>query len=159
MIMKRFITLIIMVLLVIPAAIAKDRKKLYSEYSGRPGVSAVYISPAMFKLIRSIPDVQINDQDVNLSSIISSLEGMYILSTDSRDISYQLRRDVEKELTSGRYEMLMEAVEGKETTRIFMLNDGNRISDLILLSKDGDSTSFISITGQMSMDEVSKMIK
>lgn len=159
MIMKRFITLIIMVLLVIPAAIAKDRKKLYSEYSGRPGVSAVYISPAMFKLIRSIPDVQINDQDVNLSSIISSLEGMYILSTDSRDISYQLRRDVEKELTSGRYEMLMEAVEGQETTRIFMLNDGNRISDLILLSKDGDSTSFISITGQMSMDEVSKMIK
>ena len=157
--MKRFITLIIMVLLVIPAAIAKDRKKLYSEYSGRPGVSAVYISPAMFKLIRSIPDVQINDQDVNLSSIISSLEGMYILSTDSRDISYQLRRDVEKELTSGRYEMLMEAVEGQETTRIFMLNDGNRISDLILLSKDGDSTSFISITGQMSMDEVSKMIK
>ncbi len=157
--MQRFITLIIMALLVIPAANGKDRKKLYSEYSGRPGVSAIYISPAMFKLIKSIPDVQINDEEVNLSGVIRSLEGMYILSTDDREISDQLRKDVEKELTSGRYEMLMEAVEGKETTRIFMLNDGKNISDLILLSKNGNSTSFISITGQMPTDEVSKMIK
>ena len=141
------------------AAAQNSKKQIYIDYSGKPGVSAVYISPAMFKLMKVVPDIEINDQDVNFSRFIRTLEGMYILNIEEPEMASQLVRDVEKELINGRHELLMEAVEGSETTRIYVVEKDSIVSDLILLSRDGSSTSYISITGQMPLDEISKMIK
>ena len=113
----------------------------------------------MFKLMKVVPDIEINDQDVNFSRFIRTLEGMYILNIEEPEMASQLVRDVEKELINGRHELLMEAVEGSETTRIYVVEKDSIVSDLILLSRDGSSTSYISITGQMPLDEISKMIK
>jgi len=113
----------------------------------------------MFKLMKAVPDIEINDQEVNFSRFIRTLEGMYILSIDEPEMASQLVRDVEKELRNGKHELLMEAVEGSETTRIYVIQKDSIISDLVLLARDGSSTSYISITGQMPLEEISKMIK
>lgn len=158
--MKKIIIIVLAAMISMTSAAAQNTKKqIYSDYSGKPGVSAVYISPAMFKLMKAVPDIEINDQEVNFSRFIRTLEGMYILSIDEPGMALQLVRDVEKELHSGKHELLMEAVEGNETTRIYVVEKDSIVSDLILLSRDGTSTSYISITGQMPLDEISKMIK
>ncbi len=143
----------------VSSAAQNSKKKIYSEYSGKPGVSAVYISPAMFKLMKTVPDIEINSQEVNFSRFIRTLEGMYILNTSDQDIASRLAKDVESELRYGKHELLMEAIEDNQTTRIYIVQNDSIVSDLILLSRDGHSTSYISITGEMPLDELSKMIK
>ena len=143
----------------VSSAAQNSKKKIYSEYSGKPGVSAVYISPAMFKLMKTVPDIEINSQEVNFSRFIRTLEGMYILNTSDQDIASRLAKDVESELRYGKHELLMEAIEENQTTRIYIVQNDSIVSDLILLSRDGHSTSYISITGEMPLDELSKMIK
>lgn len=140
-------------------AAQNTKKQIYSDYSGKPEVSAVYISPAMFKLIKTVPDIRINSQEVNFSRFIKTLEGMYILSTSDTEMASRLSKDVEKELKSGNHELLMEAFEGSEVTRIYIVQKDNIVSDLILISRNGGSISYISITGEMPFDELSKMIK
>ena len=158
--MKKIIIIALAAIISMTSAAAQNSKKqIYIDYSGKPGVSAVYISPAMFKLMKSVPDIEINDQDVNFSRFIRTLEGMYILNIEEPEMASQLVRDVEKELINGRHELLMEAVEGSETTRIYVVEKDSIISDLVLLARDGSSTSYISITGQMPLEEISKMIK
>lgn len=158
--MKKIIILLLtFAVSMVSSAAQNSKKKIYSEYSGKPGVSAVYISPAMFKLMKTVPDIEINSQEVNFSRFIRTLEGMYILNTSDQDIASRLAKDVESELRYGKHELLMEAIEENQTTRIYIVQNDSIVSDLILLSRDGHSTSYISITGEMPLDELSKMIK
>lgn len=158
--MKKIIILLLaFAVSMVSSAAQNSKKKIYSEYSGKPGVSAVYISPAMFKLMKTVPDIEINSQEVNFSRFIRTLEGMYILNTSDQDIASRLAKDVECELRYGKHELLMEAIEENQTTRIYIVQNDSIVSDLILLSRDGHSTSYISITGEMPLDELSKMIK
>lgn len=158
--MKKIIILLLaFAVSMVSSAAQNNKKKIYSEYSGKPGVSAVYISPAMFKLMKTVPDIEINSQEVNFSRFIRTLEGMYILNTSDPDIASRLAKDVESELRYGKHELLMEAIEENQTTRIYIVQNDSIVSDLILLSRDGHSTSYISITGEMPLDELSKMIK
>lgn len=158
--MKKIIILLLaFAVSMVSSAAQNSKKKIYSEYSGKPGVSAVYISPAMFKLMKTVADIEINSQEVNFSRFIRTLEGMYILNTSDQDIASRLAKDVESELRYGKHELLMEAIEENQTTRIYIVQNDSIVSDLILLSRDGHSTSYISITGEMPLDELSKMIK
>ena len=158
--MKKIIILLLaFAVSMVSSAAQNSKKKIYSEYSGKPGVSAVYISPAMFKLMKTVPDIEINSQEVNFSRFIRTLEGMYILNTSDQDIASRLAKDVESELRYGKHELLMEAIEENQTTRIYIVQNDSIVSDLILLSRDGHSTSYRSITGEMPLDELSKMIK
>mgnify|MGYP003412187454 FL=1 len=158
--MKKIIILLLaFAVSMVSSAAQNSKKKIYSEYSGKPGVSAVYISPAMFKLMKTVPDIEINSQEVNFSRFIRTLEGMYILNSSDQDIASRLAKDVESELRYGKHELLMEAIEENQTTRIYIVQNDSIVSDLILLSRDGHSTSYISITGEMPLDELSKMIK
>lgn len=158
--MKKIIILLLaFAVSMVSSAAQNSKKKIYSEYSGKPGVSAVYISPAMFKLMKTVPDIEINSQEVNFSRFIRTLEGMYILNTSDQGIASRLAKDVESELRYGKHELLMEAIEENQTTRIYIVQNESIVSDLILLSRDGHSTSYISLTGEMPLDELSKMIK
>lgn len=157
--MKKIISIALVAMVsIFSAAGQNNRKQIYTEYCGTPGVNAVYISPSMFKLIKKVPDVTIKDKEVNFSSFIRTLEGMYILNVMDPEIASRLSRDVEKELKYGKHELLMEAVEGTCTTRIYIVGNNDIISDLVLLSKSPESTSYISISGQMPFEEVSKII-
>lgn len=156
--MKRILILILTAIIPIVSSAKDIKKHIYTEYCGTEGVNAVYISPAMFKLIKKVPDVSINDKEVNFSNFIRTMEGMYILNATDPEIGERLCADVEKELKAGRHELLMEAVEGNQITRIYIIEHNDIISDLILLAKGGDTTSYISITGVMPLEEVSKMI-
>ena len=70
--MKKFI-LIALAALIGTSALAQAGKSIYNKYSEAEGVSAVYISPAMFKLMMKIPDIALEGESVNLGPIIKTL--------------------------------------------------------------------------------------
>ena len=157
--MKRLFFITIILLLVSSvSAFAQNGKSIYQKYSDADNVSAVYISPAMFRLIGKIPELEINDSDLNLAPVIRSLTGMYVLNSRNQSINDGLRGDVDRFIRGGRYEMLMEAKENGSTVRMYTVGDNKTIESFVMFVVDGDETTFVCLDGQMPREETEKLI-
>ena len=155
--MKRFI-LIFTLLALSVSALAQNGKQLYSKYSGLPGMEAVYVSPAMFRIIGKIPDVELNDKNVNFSSIIKSMTGFYILNTENGETGAKLFADVKKFIDSGKYELLMEAKDDGQVVRMYTVGDEKTVTSFVMLARDKDEVSFISFDGNMDRQQMENIL-
>ena len=155
--MKRIYALLVM-LAVSVAAFAQNGRSLYNKYSDYDNVEAVYISPAMFRLMGKIPDMELQEENVNLGPIIKSLTGLYILSTTREDIAADLAADVNHFIQRGSYELLMEAKDNGEVMRLYTVGDEQIVNSLVMLARDAAETSFICLDGTMPRDQLEDLI-
>ena len=155
--MKQLYILVAMLLLSI-SAFAQDGRSLYNKYSDYDNVEAVYISPAMFRLIGKIPDVEMNDESVNLGPIIKSLSGLYILSIKEDSIAQDLADDVNRFIKKGQYELLMEAKDNGEVTRMYTVGDDFTVNSFVMLAREADEVNFICIDGTIPRDQLEALI-
>ncbi len=146
--MKRIIILFAALLLSF-SAFAQNGKSIYQKYSDAENVSAVYISPAMFRLIGKIPDLEVGDDNVNLTPVIRSLTGLYILNSENASINSALRSDAERFINAGRYELLMEAKDSGETVRMYTIGNDRTIEGFVMLAAEANEVTFICLDGQM----------
>ena len=155
--MKQLYILVAMLLLSI-SAFAQDGRSLYNKYSDYDNVEAVYISPAMFRLIGKIPDMEIQDGSVNLGPIIKTLSGLYILSIKEDRIAKDLADDVNRFISKGQYELLMEAKDNGEITRMYTVGDDFVVNSFVLLAREADEVNFICIDGTIPRDQLEALI-
>ncbi|MBQ9192575.1 MAG: DUF4252 domain-containing protein [Bacteroidales bacterium] len=155
--MKKFYILLVM-LLVSVSALAQNGRALYEKYSDLPDVEAVYISPAMFRLIGRIPDVELQDGSVNFGPLIKSLSGLYILNIPQSDAAANLADEVNRFVKKGNYELLMEAKDNGEVTRMYTVGDDKVVNSLVMLTRDGSETSFICLDGSMPREQLEALI-
>lgn len=146
--MKKIILIAVAAILAV-SAFAQDAKSLYSKYSNEKNVSAVYISPAMFNIMGKLPEVEIGDDDVNLTPLIKTLTGMYILSSENSTVNTQMKADVAALVKAGKYEMMMEAKEDGEIVRIYTASKGEIVTSFVLFVVEKDECDFICIDGNM----------
>ena len=155
--MKKIYILVVM-LLVSVTALAQNGRSLYNKYSDAPNVEAVYVSPAMFRLIGKIPDIEMQDESVNLGPIIKSLSGLYILSISDERLAADLADDVNRFIKTGQYELLMEAKDNGEVMRLYTVGSDKIVNSLVMLGRSGGETSFICIDGDMPREELENLI-
>lgn len=155
--MKKLYTLLVLLTLSV-TALAQNGRQLYNKYSDTPGMEAVYISPAMFRMIGKIPDVEFQNGDVNFSSVIKSMSGFYILTTSDTSVRDALYADVEKFIKSGQYELLMEAKESGSVTRMYTVGDEKTVTSFVMISREADEVSFISFDGQMDRRKMEELM-
>lgn len=155
--MKKFYILVLMLLASV-SALAQNGRALYNKYSDLPDVEAVYISPAMFRLIGKIPDVEMQEGSVNFGPIIKTLSGLYILNIPKSDAAAQLADEVNHFVTKGHYELLMEAKDNGEVMRMYTVGDERIVNSLVMLSRDGSETSFICLDGTMPREQLESLI-
>ena len=155
--MKRFI-LIALAALFGAGAFAQDGKSIYNKYSEAENVSAVYISPAMFKLMKKVPDINLEGESVNLGPIIKTLTGMYIISSENPAINEDLKRDVDRFIRRGTYEMLMEAKDNGEVMRMYTMGNDRTVTGFVMMSYELDECNFICINGEMPRDALEELI-
>lgn len=146
--MKRIIILFAALLLTV-SAFAQNGKSIYQKYSDAENVSAVYISPAMFRLIGQIPDLEVGEDNVNLTPVIRSLSGLYILNSENETVNGSLRVDAERFINSGKYELLMEAKDSGEVVRMYTLGNDRTIEGFVMLAAEANEVTFICLDGQM----------
>ena len=156
--MKKLVIILILLGISV-AAMAQSGREIYNKYSDMQGVEAVYISQAMFRLIGRVPDIEVNDKDVNLSTFIKTLSGFYMLSCDKTSpASNGLYDDVKKYIGSGKYELLMESKDNGEVVRIYSLGDEKTIESFVMLEKDDSETTFICFDGKMARKDVENIL-
>ena len=152
------ISLIIIALMASIAMQAQDYKSLYQKYSDDERVTAVYISPAMFKLIGKIPEVKIEDNGVDFGPMIKSMTGFYLLQTEDKDLADKIFKDVSKVVNGHKFETLMEVKDKGERVNVFSLGDKNFLKSLLFTAFQGNETTFISIDGLIKRDDVENAI-
>lgn len=156
--MKKSVICAIFTVLATFTSFAQSGESIYKKYSGNKGVSAVYISPSMFKMIGKLPDLEIDDTDVNLSGIVQTLNGLYIIEAENKSISDALLSDVEKFVGSKKYELMMEVRSDDETVRIYTSGNENIVEGFVMLALEDDETVFISLDGTMPRKELEKIL-
>ena len=156
--MKRITLLLAALMLLCLSAHAQDGKSIYQKYSDAEDVSAVYISPAMFRLIGKIPDLETGDNKVNLTPVIRSLTGMYIINSENASINDQLRNEAERFIKAGRYELLMEVKDHGEAVRMYTVGSDKLINGFVMLAAEPNEVTFIRLDGQMARDQFEKLV-
>lgn len=155
--MKRILILAVLLLSTL-AASAQSGKSIYQKYSDAEDVSAVYISPAMFRLIGKIPDLEVGDNHVNLAPLIRNLSGLYIINSENGRINDKLAGEVNHFISNGRYELLMEAKDAGETVRMYTVGTEKIVNSFVMLAASGPETTFICLDGQMDRDELETIL-
>lgn len=157
--MKRIIILAALLLTTI-CSFAQSGKSIYEKYSDNEGVSAVYISPAMFRLIGKLPEVKadVEGGSVDLAPVISTLTGMYLLNTSNEQIKNSLYEDVKRFVSSRKYELLMEAKDSGEAMRIYTIGNEKIVNGFVMISKDSEETAFICIEGNMNRSQLEALL-
>ena len=157
--MKR-ISIIAVLLLVTIASFAQSGRSIYEKYSDNDGVSAVYISPAMFRLIGKLPEIKadVEDGTVDLAPVVRTLTGMYILSSENPAIREALANDVKKFVSSKKYELLMEAKDNGQTMKMYTVGDQKTVNSFVMYAIDQEETTFICIDGNINRQDLEKVL-
>lgn len=154
--MKKLILCAIAALSTLVAS-AQSANELYNKYSGRKGVEAVYISPAMFKMMKTLPDMDIQGkEDLDISPIVQNLEGMYVIEIENFTIPFM--EDVKNLVKSHKLELMMESREEGETTQIFFSQKDGVVTEFVVVNAEKNEVDFVCFTGKMNMDDLSKLM-
>ena len=156
--MKKIIILFAALLLTCNA-FGQDGRSIYNKYSDEDGVTAVYISPAMFRLFGVLPDIDIEGKDVNLSQVIRSLTSFYVVSTENPRIINDLRSDVDRYIKRGDYELLMEAKDSGEAVRMYTVGDEEVVKNFVMLAAEPGECTFISFEGLISRADFEQLVR
>ena len=158
--MKKRYALAVMLLIAV-GAYAQEGKRLYNKYSDAEGVSAVYVSPAMFNLIGKIPELNVEvgeGSKLDMAPVIRSFTGFYMLDISDKNLGAELHKEVKAMIGKGRYEVLMEVKEGGSTMRIYTVGDDRVISSLVMLAQEGDSVQFICLEGTINRKDFENLM-
>ena len=144
---------------------------VYNRWCDMDDVNAVYVSPQLFKMMKTLPAMELNHRKIDFTPIIKDLKGLYMLELASmtKDGKYKysrnstdrgLRRDIRDYLDDHHYVTLMENRKNPVITRLFWATDGTMVNGFVLveLDNDFDSGRFICLEGQIPQDKFENMI-
>ena len=155
--MKRSILTLIISMVAI-SAFGQDYKTIYQKYSDDDRVTAVYISPAMFKMIGKLSEVKIEENGLDLAPMIKSMTGFYMLQTEDSSLAEKISKDVTRIVGGGKFETLMEIKDKGQKVNILSLGDDQFLKSLLLTVFDSGESVFIGIDGLMNRADVENAV-
>lgn len=126
---------------------------LFDKYSGRDGITTVYISNRMLSLFAGI-----TKDDPEASKIIGRLTSIRIISIDNADMNMGINfyNELGKNVNFKEFEELMVVREGDDIVKFMIRESGSKITELLMVS-GGTSNSIISIRGDIDLESISKL--
>ena len=159
--MKKIMTIAIMLFMVV-GAYAQEGKRLYAKYSDMDGVSAVYISPAMFKLMGQLPDLDTENaagQKMDIAPLVRSFSGFYMLSFNKNSAaSADLYKEVTVMVNKGDFELLMEVKDDGSTVRMYTLGNEKVVNSFVCIMNEDSQTTFFCLEGSMDRSDLEKLM-
>jgi hypothetical protein len=153
--------LILILAVVLPMAVFAQKTpvdKLFEKYANQKGFTTVNISGKLLGFA-----AQIETGDESTSNMLSSLNGIRVLSVEDDELNKKLDfyEELNKEgfFKDNNFEVLMEVTEENEVVRFLAKDAGNgKISDLLLVV-GGDDNALISISGIIDPANIGKITK
>jgi len=135
--------------------------KLFQKYAGKDCFTSVSISKDMFQLFSGIDSDEADKDFEEFQGMISQLEGLKILTYSQTEDCKGI--DFYKELTAvypmQKYTELMVVQEKDELINFYILKEGNKIPELLMIVRDPGETVVLSLTGNIDLSYISKLGK
>jgi len=130
--------------------------ELFNKYSEKDGFTVVTISGRMFSMFS---DMETDKKEAD--NVIFKLKSIKILSVEDSLLNKNLNfyTELGKKLDLSAYEELMVVKEGRDITKFLILQKGNLISELIVITGGPGGNSLISIKGDFNLKDISDMSK
>lgn len=161
--MKNLICLFILLLsmsLSAQSGVSKSINPLMDKYGGSDDFTTVSISPKMFELIAR---TGIAEEDEEIGDIINGITSLSILVYDNEEKaarSRDLYNEAFSSLVKGNaFEELMTVKDEGDDVKFLIRENGNLIEQLLLLVGSEDQFVMIDITGNIKLDQISKLSK
>lgn len=151
--MKRLIVLLLAAFVAMSAS-AQNSKSIYNKYRNESGISSVYVSPSMFKMMGKVPNIE----GADFSSVIKYLEAMYVIDCENPFVAKKLKTEVLDYAESKRMELMMEARDGDELVRVYTVTKDEFVTDFIMLLSENDECVFIGIEGKIDPATLGQVI-
>ena len=133
---------------------ASAQVKEFEKYADTKNVTYVYISKYMIGMVGKMA----NMPGVDISSLSNKLSAIQIITSDDWDAGRKLKKEVQRILSSGKYEKLMQVNEDNSKVNIYH-TEGKQQSAVVMVT-DGDGTvTVVVFSGKFNMDDVMKMTK
>lgn len=140
-------------------------EKLFDKYHGKDGYTTVNISSEMFKMFA---DMEVKGEKsneatemINAASKLTGIKAITV-SRDSANSTLSDRRATElfnevKPLIGTAYAMLMEVNDSNEKVMVYTRRTGKIVSELLVLVREPHSTVFLSITGDVDLEQIGRL--
>ena len=154
--MKKIIVTAIAILMAV-AMFAQNGESIYRKYSGKPGVTGVYISPAMFRMMGSLPlEEMVDGQD--LAPLIKQMNSFYLIEVSDAAIAGEVEADVRRLLSSNKFELLMEVKDEGNTVKMMSLTEGDYVKSFVISCIEENETVFICLDGDILKSDLDNFI-
>ncbi len=130
--------------------------EMFNKYSEKEGFTVVTISGKMFSMFANL-DTENKDTD----NLIRRLKSIRILSVEDSSLNQSLNfyTELSKKIDLSVYEELMVIKEGHDITKFLIRQNGNMISELLVISGGPGGNSLISIKGDLNLKNISDLSK
>lgn len=134
--------------------------KLFDRYSGKSGYTSVHITQYMFQLFA---DIQTESELQEFREMAAQIERIKILTAENdstdRSRATSFYNDLTKSIPLDKYEELMVVNEGGNQVHMYVLKNGKKISEFLMLVNEESNAVMISITGDIDLDKLAALSK
>ena len=153
---KSFLFLSVLFLTLVAQAQTNPVDEMFNKYSEKDGFTVVTISSRMFSMFANL-----DSEDPESDNLIKRLRSIRILSVEDSllNINLNFYTELSKKLDLSVYEELMVVKEGRDITKFLIRENGNIISELLVIVGGPGGNSLISIKGDLNMKNISDLSK
>ncbi len=128
--------------------------KVFDKFSGKDGYTTVYISSYMFNLMSSLES---DDPDYNeFKNATAGISSIKILTQDGGD-SESFGEELISMLPKNEYKEMMVVKDEEEEVLFLAREEGNKITEFLLIVSGGGEDALIAIQGDIDMESISKI--
>lgn len=153
---KLFLSVTALCLTLMMQAQTNPIDEMFNKYSEKEGFTVVTISGKMFSMFAN-QDTENKDAD----NIMRRLKSIRILTVEDSLLNKNLNfyNELSKRLDLSVYEELMVVKEGPDITKFLIRQNGNVISELLVITGGPGGNSLISIKGDLNLKNISDLSK
>lgn len=149
---KYFIT-VLMCFAFVSLSFAQNSNQLFDKYSDTDGVTSVYISKAMFKMMPAMENI-----GLNLMNMKGKVESLYILTTEKKELIPTMRKEF-SQLVKKDHEELMRVRDGDTKATFYADMKGDLVKDLLMLSDTDTEFIVIQLLGNFTLQDIQEITK
>jgi len=128
--------------------------KVFDKFSGKDGYTTVYITSYMFNLMSSLES---DDPDYNeFKKATAGINSIKILTQEGGD-SESFGEELISMLPRNEYKEMMVVKDQDEEVLFLAREEGNKITEFLLIVSGGGDDALIAITGDIDMESISKI--
>lgn len=133
---------------------------LFDKYSGQEGFTSVYITQHMFSLFA---DIETEEDEDGFIDLVKGLNCIKIVSVDDespeKNKEVNFYKEIMTDFPKDKYEELMVVKKKDQDVKFYILKDGKRISELLMIVGGAEDNALISIQGDIDLKTISKLSK